>query len=73
MRARFRPTAPHQLAPTPRTVVKSASVRETIGGFFEKNRDQRFSRIPLYENDSHDHIIGYMLKDELLRPAQAFL
>jgi len=51
---------------TPRTVVKSASVRETIGGFFEKNRDQRFSRIPLYESGSHDHIIGYMLKDELL-------
>jgi CBS domain containing-hemolysin-like protein len=51
---------------TPRTVVKSASVHETIGDFFEKNRDQRFSRIPLYENDSHDHIVGYMLKDELL-------
>ena len=51
---------------TPRTVVKSASVQETIGGFFEKNRDQRFSRIPLYENDSQDHIVGYMLKDELL-------
>jgi CBS domain containing-hemolysin-like protein len=51
---------------TPRTVVKSASVQETIGQFFEKNRDQRFSRIPLYENDSHDNIVGYMLKDELL-------
>jgi CBS domain containing-hemolysin-like protein len=51
---------------TPRTVVKSASVHETIGQFFEKNRDQRFSRIPLYENESHDHIVGYMLKDELL-------
>jgi CBS domain containing-hemolysin-like protein len=51
---------------TPRTVVKSASVHETIGGFFERDREQRFSRIPLYENDSHDHVVGYMLKDELL-------
>jgi CBS domain containing-hemolysin-like protein len=51
---------------TPRTVVKSASVHETIGRFFKKNRDQRFSRIPLHENDSHDHIVGYMLKAELL-------
>lgn len=51
---------------TPRTVVKSASVHETISSFFEKNRDQRFSRIPLFENDSHDQIVGYMLKDELL-------
>ncbi|MEJ2575525.1 MAG: CBS domain-containing protein, partial [Gammaproteobacteria bacterium] len=51
---------------TPRTVVQSASVHETIGGYFEKNRDQRFSRIPLYEDDSHDHVVGYMLKDELL-------
>lgn len=51
---------------TPRTVVKSASMHETIDRFFEKNRDQRFSRIPLYENDSHDNIVGYMLKDELL-------
>jgi CBS domain containing-hemolysin-like protein len=51
---------------TPRTVVVSASIHETIGGFFEKNRDQRFSRIPLYENDSLDQIVGYLLKDELL-------
>jgi CBS domain containing-hemolysin-like protein len=51
---------------TPRTVVVSASVHETIGGFFERNREQRFSRIPLYETDSHDHVVGYMLKDDLL-------
>jgi CBS domain containing-hemolysin-like protein len=51
---------------TPRTVVTSVSVHETIGSCFAKNRDQRFSRIPLYENDSLDHIVGYMLKDELL-------
>ncbi|MCB1802966.1 MAG: HlyC/CorC family transporter [Gammaproteobacteria bacterium] len=51
---------------TPRTVVKSASACQTIGEFFEQNRDLRFSRIPLYEKDSNDHVIGYMLKDQLL-------
>ncbi|MCG6967258.1 MAG: hemolysin family protein [Chromatiaceae bacterium] len=51
---------------TPRTVVRSASVKQTIGEYFEQNREQRFSRIPLYENGSYDHVAGYMLKDELL-------
>lgn len=51
---------------TPRTVVKSASACQTIGEFFEANRDLRFSRIPLYEKDTHDHVIGYFLKDQLL-------
>ena len=51
---------------TPRTVVRSASVKQTIGEYFEQSREQRFSRIPLYENGSYDHVAGYMLKDELL-------
>jgi CBS domain containing-hemolysin-like protein len=51
---------------TPRTVVKAASACQSIRKFFEENRDLRFSRIPLYENDSRDHVIGYMLKDEML-------
>lgn len=51
---------------TPRTVVKAASSSDTIGAFFEGNRDLQFSRIPLYEKGSHDHVIGYFLKDELL-------
>lgn len=51
---------------TPRTVVKAASASQTMADFFEQNRDLRFSRIPLYENDSRDHVIGYMLKDQLL-------
>jgi CBS domain containing-hemolysin-like protein len=51
---------------TPRTVVESASACQTISEFFEQNRDLRFSRIPLYEKDSRDHVIGYLLKDELL-------
>ncbi len=51
---------------TPRMVVKAASGSQPIGAFFEDNRDLRFSRIPLYEKDLRDHIIGYMLKDEML-------
>ena len=51
---------------TPRMVVKAASGCQPIGEFFEQNRDLRFSRIPLFEKDLRDHIIGYMLKDELL-------
>ncbi len=51
---------------TPRTVVVAASACQTIGEFFEANRDLRFSRIPLFEKDSRDHVVGYFLKDTLL-------
>jgi CBS domain containing-hemolysin-like protein len=51
---------------TPRTVVKAAPAGQKVGDFFEQNKDLRFSRIPLYEEDSRDHVIGYFLKDELL-------
>ncbi len=51
---------------TPRTVVKAAWACASIGDFFKENSELRFSRIPLYEKDSRDHIIGYLLKDELL-------
>lgn len=51
---------------TPRTVVRSSSATETLGEFFDKNREQRFSRIPLYENESRDQVIGYVLKDQIL-------
>ncbi len=51
---------------TPRMVVQAASVNESVGAFFERNRNLRFSRIPLYEDDSRDHIVGYLLKDQVL-------
>lgn len=51
---------------TPRTVVKAASACLSISDFFEQNRNLRFSRIPLYDDDSRDHVIGYMLKDQML-------
>lgn len=51
---------------TPRTVLKAAPENMTIQAFFEQNKDLRFSRIPLYRDDSLDHVTGYFLKDELL-------
>ncbi len=54
-------------AMTPRTVVFAASVEQSIAELFETHgKKLRFSRIPLYEGGSRDHVIGYMLKDELL-------
>ncbi|MCG8428748.1 MAG: hemolysin family protein [Chromatiales bacterium] len=51
---------------TPRTVVKTAPEKMTIKAYFEAHKELRFSRIPLYQEESHDHITGYILKDELL-------
>jgi CBS domain containing-hemolysin-like protein len=51
---------------TPRTVVQSAWVSQTIEEYIEQNPELRYSRIPLYEEESKDHFIGYLLKDDLL-------
>jgi CBS domain containing-hemolysin-like protein len=51
---------------TPRTVVRSARTTESLGEFFESTREHRFSRVPLYENESRDQVIGYVLKDQVL-------
>ena len=50
---------------TPRTVVVAADETMTIREFYEKNKNLRFSRVPLFQ-DSKDHITGYFLKDKLL-------
>lgn len=50
---------------TPRTVIKMAPESMLIREFFEANRQLRFSRIPLY-GENHDHITGYVLKDQVL-------
>ena len=51
---------------TPRTVVRSSRATESLGDFFDSNREHRFSRVPLYENESRDQVIGYVLKDQVL-------
>ncbi|MFC5047564.1 hemolysin family protein [Aquimarina hainanensis] len=51
---------------TPRTVMKIASEDTTVKEFFDKNAQLRFSRIPIYKDDS-DNITGVVLKDEVFR------
>lgn len=51
---------------TPRVVMINANQAMTLKEFYEKNRDLRFSRIPVFET-SNDHITGYVLKDEILQ------
>lgn len=50
---------------TPRTVLKSANEEQTIQEFFNEHPTLRFSRIPIYSENS-DNITGYFLKDQLL-------
>ena len=50
---------------TPRTVVRSSAATETLGNFSIRTANA-LSRIPLYENESRDQVIGYVLKDQVL-------
>lgn len=50
---------------TPRTVMVIADENQTIQSFFNENQDLRFSRIPVFSENS-DNITGYFLKDQLL-------
>lgn len=51
---------------TPRTVMKSVDEETTVEDFFNENMNLRFSRIPIYTNDS-DNINGLVLKDEVFK------
>ncbi|RSK41451.1 CNNM domain-containing protein [Mangrovimonas spongiae] len=51
---------------TPRTVMKIEDELMTIEEFFKKNSNIRFSRIPVYKDDS-DNISGLVLKDEIFK------
>lgn len=51
---------------TPRTVMKIENESETIENFFNKNSNVRFSRIPVY-SDNSDNISGLVLKDEIFK------
>ncbi len=50
---------------TPRTVMKIASENMKIIHFYNENPNLKFSRIPIYRNNTDD-ISGYFLKDNLL-------
>lgn len=51
---------------TPRTVMKTENETMTIADFFKANSNIRFSRIPVYSEES-DNITGLVLKDEVFR------
>ena len=50
---------------TPRKVVYSINADVTLGEYFESHTEEKFSRIPIYEED-HEHLIGFVLRSELL-------
>ncbi len=51
---------------TPSSVVTMAEASETIRDFYKSEEHLKFSRIPLYEEENDDFIIGYVLKQEIL-------
>lgn len=52
-------------AMTPRTVVFSLPADMTVESFFHRHEDVRFSRIPIYVDES-DNLEGFVLRSELL-------
>ncbi|WP_299594996.1 hemolysin family protein [uncultured Microbulbifer sp.] len=52
---------------TPRTVVFSLSQNMTVGDAYEQVEKSRFSRIPVYEQDDPDLVVGFVLKQDLLQ------
>ncbi|AOS95959.1 Hemolysin C [Microbulbifer aggregans] len=51
---------------TPRTVVYSLSKDATLAEVYEDVEKSRFSRIPIYEHNDPDCVVGFVLKQELL-------
>lgn len=51
---------------TPRTVLEIAEESQTIEEFYNKHKNLRFSRIPVFK-ENPDEITGYFLKDNLLK------
>jgi len=51
---------------TPRSVMKIAEEGTNIKDFYEANKNLRFSRIPIYQ-EQPDNIIGYVLKDDIYK------
>lgn len=54
---------------TPRVVTRMAPQEMTCVEFTEIYPDLRFSRIPIYEDDHPEHIVGYVRKDDVLQHA----
>ncbi|MCQ3828783.1 HlyC/CorC family transporter [Microbulbifer elongatus] len=52
---------------TPRTVVFSLSQDMTVAEAYEQVEKSRFSRIPVFEQDDPDLVVGFVLKQDLLQ------
>ncbi|HEY8570011.1 hemolysin family protein [Microbulbifer sp.] len=52
---------------TPRTVVFSLSQDMTLEDAYDAVEKSRFSRIPIYEHDDPDLVVGFVLKQDLLQ------
>lgn len=52
---------------TPRTVVIRADASQSIEAFHEANPNLRVSRIPVHETGHPDHVLGFVLKNEMLQ------
>lgn len=55
-----------QYVTTPRVVVKSASEEMTVKAYIEANKEVCFSRIPVFEEDNEEKVVGYVRRDEIL-------
>ena len=51
---------------TPRVVVQAAPAGTSMAEFHSLHPSMRFSRIPIYEEDSKDHVTGFVLRHEIL-------
>ncbi len=51
---------------TPRTVVAATPQGQAIGEYYEKRKGNQFSRIPTFDQNSKDHITGYILKVDVM-------
>lgn len=51
---------------TPSSVVTMAESTQTIRDFYKSDDFAKFSRIPIYEEENDDYVIGYVLKQEIL-------
>lgn len=50
---------------TPRTVVHSVAIDQTVGALADTLRTMRHSRLPVYEGEDHDKIVGVIYRREL--------
>lgn len=56
---------PVEVAMTPNIVIFSLPASSTVDAFIHRYQQNRFSRIPIYD-DNRDHISGFVLRNDLL-------